>query len=51
MEGEILNPAHVKNPLEGQNAATAAGQSAEPTPMLSQSAKPTLLAPVTLDVP
>ena len=39
MEGEILNPAHVKNPLEGQNAATAAGQSAEPTPAVPGASK------------
>ena len=51
MEGEILNPVHVENPSEDQNAATTAVQSAKPTPVLSQSAKPTLPAPVALDVP
>jgi hypothetical protein len=41
MEGEIFNPIHVKVPLEGQNAAADA----------SQSAKPTLPAPAVLDEP
>ncbi|CAD6270062.1 unnamed protein product [Miscanthus lutarioriparius] len=50
MEGEILNPVHVKNPSEEQNTATAVGQSAQPTPVLSQSTKPTLAAPIALDV-
>ena len=51
MEGEILNPVHVKNPLEDQNAATTAGQSTQVTPVLNQSSKSTLFAPVALDVP
>ena len=58
MEGEILNPIHVENPLEDQNTATAVGQMAQPTleltkltPVLSQSAKPTLVAPAAWDVP
>jgi hypothetical protein len=57
MEGEILNPIHVKV-LEGQNATPATGQSAKPTPesakttpVLSQSAKPTVPAPIGLDEP
>jgi len=51
MEGEILNPIHVKNPSKDQHATTATGQSAKPTPVLSQSFKPTLPAPTALDVP
>jgi hypothetical protein len=35
MEGEVLNPKHIKNPPEDGNAATAAGQSAKPTPLVA----------------
>jgi hypothetical protein len=51
MEGEILNPIHVEVLLEGQNAAPATGQSAKTIPVLSQSAKPIVPAPVGLDEP
>jgi hypothetical protein len=51
MEGEVLNPEHVESPLKDQNAAAAAGQSAKPTPVLSQSAKPTAPVPAGLGVP
>jgi hypothetical protein len=58
MEGEVLNPEHVKSPPKYQNSATAAGQStkltpesAKPTPVLSQSAKLTTPVPAGLGVP
>jgi hypothetical protein len=40
MEGEVLYPEHIKNPLEDGNTA-AAGQSAQLTHPATQSVKPT----------
>jgi hypothetical protein len=51
MGGEVLNPEHVKRSPKGQNDAAATGQSAKPTPLLSQSAKPTSPVSAGLDVP
>jgi hypothetical protein len=58
MGGEVLNPKHVESSLKDQNDAAATGQLAKPTPVLSQSTKPTLelakptaLVPADLDVP
>jgi hypothetical protein len=51
MGGEVLNPEHVESSPKGQNDVATTGQSAKPTPMLSQLAKPTTPVPVGLDVP
>jgi hypothetical protein len=51
MEGEVLIPEHIESPIKDQNAAATAGQSAKPTPMLSQLAKLTTPIPAGLGVP
>jgi hypothetical protein len=35
IEGEVLNPEHVKNHLKDRNNVAGTGQSAKPTPVLS----------------